>query len=316
MCVGFSVTGFGEPSYPILLKDKIKKKHGNDCNVEYSSVGGLSVNALPFLAHDLCPKTGYDILFLEIATSWISLHFDDEELAFSCINSSLSFFQKCAKKIVFLNLYRRDILDDDMVVRAIRRFEKIGYDVIDLKAHYRLKLQVHHTDDTTDGVHPTSVAIDHISECLYDYISIVQYADHPKSITNENFAIYLPQELSFDLIKFDNRHGVVVNACVISLGQNITLFFDEPKYINGVFFIWGPDTAAMDLSINDFIMKVPMYDNMSYYRRIGYHSFPKTLVNRISLSLNPDRSGVVLQREPWESVSEIKCYIIGFSLCY
>ena len=71
-CIGFSVTGYGEFPYSMMLKEKLFDI-GISADVSYASVGGLSVDALGYLLDAMIGSDAPDVIVLEIATSWFSI---------------------------------------------------------------------------------------------------------------------------------------------------------------------------------------------------------------------------------------------------
>ena len=319
-CIGFSVTGYGDPPYPLLLQEKLKSKIGVDVSVDYASVGGLSIDALPYLAGKFLTNARVNILVIEIATSWISLHLDDEGYAENLICQSLASFSKFADNIIFLNLYRKDISDFDMVVRAINniasRLKNIS--VIDLKSINRARLQQTGIDGTNDGVHPLPETINEISDVLALYI-YERYSDFRLSNTNyiggsDGCQIELPDVNGAELDIFDNRHGLRLEIYKMSAGLDYICSFSRLVECAGIFFIWGPDTTSINLSIGDRNFNIAMYDEMSFYRRVGFYRFESAFVERVAIQVHSKKPLVELQRDPWEVVSTSNCYLAGFAI--
>jgi hypothetical protein len=315
-CVGFSVTEYGDPCYPVLLDKILKQRFGNDYSVEYSSLGGLSIDSLPYILNEKVLDTSYDLLIFEIATSNISLYRNNYYEAIKNIKAIISIAKQYSKKILFLNLYRRDIDDLDLVVKAILKNIGECY-ILDLKNNFRKSLLENGVDGTVDGVHPNADTIQFIasqlSDCIMSFDTTVDDKASPISTQRySNFFISMPNFVAEDYV-FDNRHGVLLETKVLRLRNTYSYKYESPVGVNGIYFVWGPDTSSVNLLLDDQLIKVNMYDEMSFYRRIGYHYFGQRVVSNIEIILNSDRNGISLKREPWEKIGDMACYFGGFS---
>lgn len=120
LVVGFSVTGYGDPNFPETLANLcLGEKATQDWTVDYISLGGLSVDALSFLISGILKSKKPNVLVLEIATSWFSLCHKDAKLAEHLVSRILTQARSIISNIFFLNLYRQDLDDNDIVVEAI-----------------------------------------------------------------------------------------------------------------------------------------------------------------------------------------------------
>jgi lysophospholipase L1-like esterase len=312
-CIGFSVTGYGSPSYPQRLQ-KVFEDNGANVSVTYAALGGLSIDALPYLLPLAMKGEAPNLVVLEIATSWFSLQSKDINLASKYVKCIVDYFESLAIPIAFLNLYRRDLDDQDIVVSAIDAINNGRYQVIDLKKKYRDMLNVSNVDHTTDGVHPSGVAIDEIAREIFLNLKI----NNLRSAACDRF-----KSLAIDLIKppagsdyfeFNNKHGIVVDGIKIKQGGDFQLLFESPVNIAGVFFIYGPDTNIVEINIGGETIEVPMKDGMSFYRRIGYRAINRTALGVMTVSHPHRRCNTVLQRDSWEKVDFLSNYIVGFSV--
>ena len=82
------------------------------------------------------------------------------------VNHIVKYINSLETKITFLNLFRLDVNDDDLVVQVINEISSNQLRVIDLKAHYRKKHLLGGFNGTKDGIHPTIDAIHHISKLV------------------------------------------------------------------------------------------------------------------------------------------------------
>ena len=313
-CIGFSVTGYGEPPFPDVMNDIFKSKSVN-AEVTHSSVGGLSIDSLPYALGLVLKRGQADLVILEIATSWYGFVRKDLVEAVSYIKLIIDYLENIQVRIIFLNLYRRDINDNDIVVEAINIASNGKYPVISLKERYRELLANTGDDQTTDGVHPKQVAVEYIAKTVCSFITS-EY-DSLKIYDKDGFdskkynLITLPN--NSDLFEFDNHHGFSVTASKIYQGQTIMLNFDEITRISGFFFLYGPNTNYLNIKINEHSMDIPMKDDMSFYRRIGYRYLNRLDTTKVEIFHPHDMLDIKLQREPWEKSTELCNYIIGFS---
>lgn len=313
-CIGFSVTGYGKPSYPLLLEEKLTNL-GANVNVDYTSLGGLSVDALIYLLDSIVGDSDFDLVVLEISTSWFSIARKNQADADFYVKEIVNYFLFRKLKVVFLNLFRKDISDSDTIVSAIDNFRG-DYTVLDLKSKYRKRLLQGEGDGTTDGVHPEQSTIVEISDELANLIfnELTRELNYSKNVLPSKFNILLPRSLGGQLFSFDNRHGLVIDCMKISNVKSINLAFGEDVFITGVFFMYGPDSSGLNMSIGNESIDVPMYDEMSFYKRLGYKGFGKRKTQDLNLNFNFDAGNVTLKKDPWELVGERSCYIVGFSV--
>ncbi len=314
-CIGFSVTGYGDPSYPVAMENYFKK-NGNTVEVSYSSVGGLSIDALPYLLKTIVKQGDADLVILEITTSWFSYVRTKQEEANSYLRLIINYLESIEVRIIFLNLYRKDTDDNDVVVRAIQQLALEKYPILDFKAHYRKQFVETGDDGTTDGVHPKPETIN------YFVGSVCEYVERHYELLKIYQAILKNQDY-FDLISlespdtkqyiFDNHHGLLTTSTILHYGESLELRFEKKARISGIFYIFGPDTNQINLTLDNEIINIPMRDEMSYYRRIGYRYLGIRDVGHLKVQHPKEALATRLAREPWEKVDELNNYIIGFT---
>lgn len=314
-CIGFSVTGYGDPSYSIVLKSKLEEL-GLAAEVSYASVGGLSIDALPFLLPSMVNNESFDLVVLEVATSWFSLVRKNQSEADAYLDMIVNYLRSINTSIVFLNLYRKDIADDDLVVNAINKYSKT-HPILDLKSKYRIRLTNDKNDGTTDGVHPTQSTIDEIATDLAKFIS-TEYSSglfaHLDCMVKYENRIILPSLTVGENFTFDNRHGLVINGFKFSGVDSLDLCFGADLFVTGLFFVYGPDTSSISLVLDNEKINIPMYDEMSFYRRLGYRYIGGRTVNNFKIEFTYECPSVELKREPWEKFSSRSCYLLGFTV--
>jgi len=314
-CIGFSVTGFGDPSYPFAMENFFKKS-GNSVEVSYSSVGGLSIDALPYLLKTIVKKDEVDLVILEITTSWFSFVRTHQEEANNYIKLIINYLESINVKIIFLNLYRKDTDDNDIVVQAIHALVNEKYPILDFKAHYRKQYSETGDDGTIDGVHPKPETVDYFSAKTCNFIQ-----DNSMNLRINQTTLQNPYYFDLVTLKasedkehcFDNHHGLALSTTKIGQGEVLEMQFPEKKRISGIFYMFGPDTNQINLSLDGELINIPMRDEMSYYRRIGYRYLGIRDVQHLKIEHPLEVMEVKLAREPWEKVNELQNYIIGFT---
>lgn len=139
-----------------------------------------------------------DLIIFEIATSWFSLRHTNLSSALKFVNALIAYCEKIGVRIIFLNLYRKNIDDHDVVVQAIEELCAQKYPVLDFKKIFRDGLDQSNNDETIDSVHPSQEAIHKIVDQLCDYI-VKNYATLQPHINNEveqvDLSIITPVEL-------------------------------------------------------------------------------------------------------------------------
>jgi len=314
-CIGFSVTGFGDPSYPIAMANYFKK-NGNAVEVSYSSVGGLSIDALPYLLKTIVKKGDVDLVILEISTSWFSFIRTHQEEANNYIKLIINYLESINVKIIFLNLYRKDTDDNDIVVQAIHNLANGKYPILDYKAHYRKQFLETGDDGTIDGVHPKPEAIEYFSAKTCEFIrsNLMNLRINQSILQNPDYFNLVTFKHSQDQEHFfDNHHGLTLLTTEVGQGEMLEMHFPEKKRISGIFYMFGPDTNQINLTLDDQLLNIPMRDEMSYYRRIGYRYLGVRDVQDLKVEHPQEVMEVKLARDPWEKVEKLQNYIIGFT---
>ncbi len=314
-CIGFSVTGFGDPSYPVAM-DRYFKSLNEPIDVSYTSIGGLSIDALPYLLNQIVVKGDVDLVILEIATSWFSYVRTGQEEADAYLNLIVQYLESIDVGIIFINLYRKDTSDHDIVVEGINKIAKDKYPVLDFKEQYRKQFSETGDDGTTDGVHPKPESIEQFSTQVCKFI-LENYQDlkvYPLILSDSKIFDLIRLNTSQDMnYEYNSNHGLVLNT--VKLGQEITLEheFSSPTRISGIFYLFGPETNQCNLTLDNEVIHIPMRDEMSYYRRVGYRYLGIRNITRLKIEHPKDVLDVKLAREPWEKVENLQNYLIGFT---
>jgi hypothetical protein len=315
-CIGFSVTGYGDPSYPKSIESHLNSASFN-CSVSYSSVGGLSIDALPYLLRHLIKDGESDLVILELATSWFSLIRKNIEEAMQYLQLIIDYCESIKTRIVFLNLYRKDLNDNDIVVQAIKILAENRHHIIDLKSFFRSKLENEANDGTIDGVHPNSESIDTIGKLVASFVetNYKNFRTYQTKTWAEEKCKLIPLPTSnLNSYLFSTRHGLHISAAKLPRGQELCLDLNEKTNISGIFFLYGPDTNYINLHLGHEVINVAMKDSMSFYRRLGYQHFGMREVASLKIIHPEDSLDIKLNQAPWErNLHSLTNYIIGFT---
>lgn len=314
-CIGFSVTTFGKPNYAQAMQNYFDER-GVGVEVTHASVGGLSVDSLPYLLESIIKKDQTDLVILEIATSWFSLFRKNEDEADKYIDLIIKYIEAMNSSILFLNMYRKDIDDRDNVVKSIERYAQNKYSILDFKGYFRKMLNEKGDDGTTDGVHPRPEIIDFIAAKICNEI-FETLPNHKKHFSElQNTSVYRLNTL--DLLDsekyiFDNHSGLILEGRKIQQGEKIVINNRQKIKISGIFYLMGPDTNQLDIYLDGKYINIPMRDESSYYRRLGYRYLGIHECTEIILEHGIQKLEINLSREPWEKVNSLCNYVFGFS---
>lgn len=318
-CIGFSVTGYGKPAYHEVLETKFNE-NGYSVQVSHHALGGLSIDALSYMMSHFVAKGDADLVILEVATSWFSLRRKKEHAVFY-LSLILQYLKDIKVNVMFLNLFRKNIEDEDIIVSSISELCMDSNDMLDLKKYFREDLINYGNDSTVDGVHPTPDAIQIIGEKLFRHIILkYNFKDQYKKINldEDNIHSYFPLEILEKKKKdnpfiFKNRHGINVECEKLFQNQSIEYLFEEKKVITGIYFLIGPDTNYCEMFINNININLVMADSMGYYRRIAFKSIGFLETNRVLITHPAKNISVKFKKESLEKFSESCNYIIGLS---
>jgi lysophospholipase L1-like esterase len=314
-CIGFSVTTFGKPNYTQVMQNYFDER-GVNVEVTHGSVGGLSVDSLPYLLESILKKDQADLVILEIATSWFSLIRKNENEADKYLELIVNYIESMNSSILFLNMYRKDIDDNDIIIRSINKYAKNKYPVIDFKSHFRKLLNESGDDGTIDGVHPKQEIINWIAKeiCKKIFEDVPNYLTHISELKNPFiYHINTFNLLEQDAYIFDNHSGLTFECRKIHQGEKIIISTEQKIRISGIFYLMGPDTNQLELYLDDMHINIPMRDSASYYRRLGYRYLGVHECTKITLEHPIEYLDVNLTREPWEKVESLCNYVVGFS---
>lgn len=286
--LGFSLTGYGEPSFGNIIESSLRSAGWQGC-VREISYGGLSINALAGLIQlAIKPISSLDIIALELATSFFSLHNYTYEQALPLVKFIANHLVETGtRKIFFLNLFRPDLNDDDCVVLAIREVGKhYGIPILDLRQEFRDLLSTNEYG-TTDGIHPNLSSRSIIASKVLEFL-----ADGPwPTITSKSSIIqkysYLDLVPSLaDLPRYDySGRGKQICAAQAHAGFRRELIFTRAESIMGYCFLYGPETGYIKISVGSGEgQELITFDEHSYYRRIGFRPLD-TIGDRITIEV-------------------------------
>lgn len=273
--IGFSLTGFGDAtSFGRLLQERLQGRGYKGC-VREISYGGLAINALAGLI-DSATRAARpaDWMALELATSFFSLHRYSYDDALPLVFHLVRFLvDRGHRKIFFLNLYRRDLDDEDCVVQAIRTVSRyFGVPILDLKKPFR-DAAPGSSDGTTDGIHPDLGSRARIAT------AIEQFLDENASLTVRNRDGRGPSYRLLEVCALPHERerfhyagrGKEMSALVLPAGERLSIDLGADEFVTGYCFLYGPETGYAMLSLDGREgLELITFDEHSYYRRIGF----------------------------------------------
>jgi hypothetical protein len=314
---GFSVTRFGNPSYPVHLA---KRFSDNGCrfNLTFSALGGVSLECVPFIVDHL-KQHKPDILVLEVATSHYSMRKRDVNSTIEILHKVLDSVSSFCNQVFFLLLPRTDFVDGCTVPEALKVLSpKFNFNTIDL-----LDL-VNATDYFVDNVHPTEAGIEKISNSIFQYFTdLSEIAPvETRVVINHScgevaFKNYVGHH-QFPLLRYFQLTNFSFVAVPILLSDSFSFKFEFNCYLHGLFYIMGPDTSSIHIESKNIDSTILTHDQHSYYYRVGYTPFDcrlKVEKNQpITISATDNRSDVKLLKESKFHVAERVNYPISFSI--
>lgn len=273
--IGFSFTGYGgETSFGALLANTLTSR-GWSGVVREVSYGGLSVNALAGLIGNATERIAYgDVVGLEIATSFYSQHGYKVENAIPYVfHITRRLLAEKGRKLFFLNLFRRDLDDQDCVVQAIRAVAAyFGVPILDLKASFRTGADQGYSD-ATDGVHPSLTGRQRIADHLMDFLSCTNFGSlgHSDFVAPSfHFVPAFPGGDTPETLEYNER-GKAISGVVVPAGKSFTWQLAAGDELEGLCFLYGPETGFVEI-VDESSSRIELitYDEHSYYRRVGF----------------------------------------------
>jgi hypothetical protein len=314
---GFSVTRYGNPPYPVRLKEMLAEKGITDFDIFHAALGGVELGCVPFITDHL-EKLKPDIIIFEIATSFYSMSSknleDTKEIIIRILQNSSLF----CKQIDFLLLPRNDIPKDCTIESGLNELaSSYSFGIINIRNIFDQDWDAH----AVDYVHPSPLGIDKICQALATHLQERSTSeleigiDRPKSreLALKNFAspYKYPLLRLFELTSFSHV-GIPLRE-----GETFELWSDHECDLYGIFFIMGPDTSSLEIYIGGKKVAIRTFDEHCYYYRIGYQQFyQKYSVKKgelIKITSSGDRMGITLKKETILKIDGVMNYPISFA---
>jgi len=315
---GFSVTRYGNPPYPERLKEILRIEGIDKFKISYAALGGVSLDCVPFIMNHL-KKLKPDILVFEIATSHYSISTkevqDTKEILLKILKSSSLF----CKQIEFLLLPRKDIPEGCTIPTSLNMLSKeYSFGTID----FRAELAQDWETNFIDFVHPTQVGVEKICLALAKYFQ-------NRTVTNLDINVIdqLPRELflkdyishyKYPLLNYFEHTNFSYIAIPLRMGEVFDHIVQADGYLNGIFYIMGPNTSSFEIKISSQIFPIRAFDKWSYYYRIGYTSLPKKILvhknDLIQIISSENRFNTLLEKKSDFKVDGIVNYPISLAM--
>jgi hypothetical protein len=313
--VGFSLTGYGNPSFGAFLQSKLRAT-GWSGSVKEISYGGLSINALSgLLEAELALLTSNGLLILELSTSFYSLHKYTVQDAIPFVSAIAKLALESSQRMFcFLNLYRHDLDDNDCVVEAIDHIATTyAAPVLDLKTSFRSL----YTSKTfgVDGIHPDSTASELIAHKIYTFLGNGPWTHVAPSAT-ERYPDYeyldlVPLLQGLDVFHYEAR-GATMRASIALPGSQLSIRFNRVLEVVGYYFLYGPETGFVNIALDDqATTELITFDEHSYYRRIGFRPL-RLSGSTVTISVPPKTRSIVLVKQTNLATAGRREFLCGF----
>lgn len=280
--IGFSITGYGDKSSTGKYIETMLRDRGWNGAVHEISYGGLSIDGLSALIPDVLDKMhGDSLVMLELATSFFSIQkyqYHDALPYLEFISKIIKRHSKI-KKAAFLNLFRSDLEDNDCVMQAISSCSQ-AYDIPIIDLRPRLKeYSISGRYLTTDGVHPEEDTRRLMAKLITEELLTIDSAACSKPVIQQThdekgfeFNYFDIVSCNSDLEKYSySSRGKSLHAIHLQPHNVISISLAAPTFINGIYFLYGPETGFVDVEIDESRqLRLPTFDEVSYYRRVGY----------------------------------------------
>jgi hypothetical protein len=310
--IGFSLTGYGDPSSGKLLEDALCAA-GWTGTVREISYGGLSINALAGLIQLAAkPIQPSDIVVLELATSFFSLHKYTLDQARPLVFAIANHFARSgSQRVLFLNLFRADLDDEDCVVRAISEAShEFCIPILDLKAPFR-KLSYNEPFGTTDGIHPDVNGRQMIAGAITHFLASGPW-DRSRAlhapVLEYSYLDLVPLLKDLPRHKYSAR-GKCIIAAVAPAEFLADITLTKPEHVVGYCFLYGPETGFIEVAVGTLPSEeLITFDENSYYRRIGFRPLDK-FSDRLRLHV-PRKVRDIALVHPTNLLTEGRCEFI------
>ena len=314
---GFSVTRYGNPPYPVRLKEILVEQGIDDYDISYAALGGVSLECIPFITEHL-KKLSPDLIFFEIATSHYALTPKDINRTkdiFLKLFENLSIF---CNKIVFLLLPRKDIEGECPIRVALDQLRaEYSFGLIEMRDAFNSDWERH----AVDLVHPSSLGIEKICREIMHYLqgmgTLNLNIDNSASMSRELFLSNFAPHHKYPLLRLFEHSHFSYKAVPMATGDILEFRLDEACHLHGIFYLMGPETSSLDIRFLDKTLSVRTFDQHSYYYRIGFTPFQENRqVKRhevISILSSENRFNTILSKDSVYKTHGIMNYPISFA---
>lgn len=314
---GFSVTRYGNPPYPIRLKEILAEQGIDDYEISHAALGGVSLECIPFITEHL-KKLSPDLIFFEIATSHYALTPKDingTKAIFLRLFENLSFF---CKKIVFLLLPRKDIEGLCPIRVALNQLrDEHSFGLIEMRAAFDSDWDLH----AVDTVHPSRLGIEKICGEILGYLQGEEVLDlridSRAGISWELALSNFTPHHKYLLLRLFEHSNFSVKAIPLPVDEILELRFDQAGFLHGVFYLMGPETSSLDIRFTDKTLSIRTFDQHSYYYRIGFTPFqePRQIKKNevITILSSENRFNTILSKDSVYKTHGIMNYPISFA---
>lgn len=301
--VGFSVTA-AKPSY----YEKISSLCDEGLlsyDVDYLALGGLHCHQLAYLFPSLLNQKTADIIVFELLTSGARKLGDTDPYRYyeSPLRSMIDLLISLDKKIVFLNLYRKDV--DYSNDKMLQTFSKLSadYNIPRINTYRNIDCI---SDDVNnyiwDVVHTTKQGATFYCDEVVDFFKDKSLSDfnHNKTVlSTDGFYNMVPL-----IHKKENcfmGKGFFLPWQSITAYKSVVFEFSEPINSEMLCFVTGPTASQVEVKINDidsFIVKP--YDVHSYYERVFVVPFMRKGIKKVVFKLIDAVPDLTLIKSEWD----------------
>jgi len=303
--LGFSVTA-SSPGYYYVLKEQESKGELN-FSVDFVALGGLHMHQLAYLLPELLKQKSADVVVLELLTSGArKLGDSNPNLYYELpLRSIIEFLILNDKKIVFLNLFRKDVnyKNDIMLDLFISLSCEYKLDLINVFDDFN-RLEYPLEKYVWDYVHTTKKGAEYYAGRVADY-----FLENSFSSKKSTFSIgRLAKESFFNsiplIVKENNcflGKGFILPWQSLTVERELHFDFEEPTNSDMICFITGPTAAAISLFVNGSqVTSIRPFDAHSYYERVFVLPFKYNNIRKITFKLEDVVPSIKLIKGDWD----------------
>lgn len=314
---GFSVTRYGNPSYPIRLKQMLELEPESIYDIDFAALGGVSIECVPFIMSHLKILAPDKVIF-EIGTSHYSTTKRDLIKTKEILTDIIFEVSEFCRDIDFLLLPRKDIDINCTIASGLYQLQSdFSFGIIDMRKLFDDNWDLY----ANDFVHPSPKGVDLIAEKLKDKLfgrssldfGVVNSISKFGELTFKNYASHY----KFPLLRLFEFTNFSYSAVPLRVDESFDFIIPHDCCIFGIFYIMGPDTASLEIQFKGEKIDVITFDRFSYYYRIGYMHFSERKILRkntwIKILSRDDRRGISLDKDTLLKIDGIINYPISFS---